>query len=93
METIPLGELNHHPARVTARVRAGETIVLTEHGRPVIRMSPAAEPTSVLERLIAEGLVRRSPHRHEMPELIDDLQELPSLAELLVAERDEERHR
>lgn len=93
METIPLGELNHHPSKVTAKVRAGETVVITEYGRPVIRMSPATEPTSVLDQLVAAGQLRRAVNAGAMPELIDDLAGLPSLSELLVAERDEERKR
>lgn len=93
METIPLGELNHHPSRVTAKVRAGETVVITEYGRPVIRMSPAVEPTSALDRLAAAGQLRRAVNPGAMPELIDDLTELPSLSELLLADRDEERTR
>lgn len=91
METIPLGELNHHPSRVTARVRAGATIVVTEHGRPVICMTPVMEPSSGMERLIAAGQVRQTAHPGAMPELLEDLGGLPSLADLLIAERDKER--
>lgn len=93
MDTIPLGELNHNPARVTARVRSGATVILTEHGKPVIRMVPANEPASALDRLAAEGKVRRSAHPGAMPEPIEDLAGLPSLSELLIAERDAERGR
>lgn len=93
METIPLGELNHHPSKVTARVRAGETLVVTEHGKPVIRMSPAEEPTSALDQLMATGQVRRAVNPGALPELISDLAELPSLADALIAERDRERTR
>jgi prevent-host-death family protein len=93
METIPLGELNHHPSRVTARVRAGETLVVTEHGKPVIRMSPAEEPTSALDQLFATGQVRRAVNPGALPELISDLAELPSLSDALIAERDRERTR
>ena len=93
METIPLGELNHHPSKVTARVRAGETLVVTEHGKPVIRMSPAEEPTSALDQLMATGQVRRAVNPGALPELIGDLAELPSLSDALIAERDRERTR
>lgn len=93
METIPLGELNHHPSRVTARVRAGETLVVTEHGKPVIRMSPAEEPTSTLDQLMATGQVRRAVNPGALPELIGDLAGLPSLSDALIAERDRERTR
>lgn len=93
MATIPLGELNHHPSKVTARVRAGETIVVTDHGRPVIRMTPADESTSVLDSLLASGRVRRTAHPGAMPETVDDLAGLPSLSDLLIADRDRERDR
>ncbi|MFF0450010.1 type II toxin-antitoxin system Phd/YefM family antitoxin [Streptomyces sp. NPDC004609] len=93
METIPLGELNHHPSKVTARVRAGETLVVTDHGKPVILMSPAEEPASVLDQLAASGQVRRAVNPGAMPELLGDLAELPSLSDALIAERDQERLR
>ena len=93
METIPLGELNHHPSKVTARVRAGETLVVTEHGKPVIRMSPAEQPTSALDQLAATGQLRRAVNPGALPELISDLSELPSLSDALIAERDRERTR
>lgn len=93
METVPLGELNHYPSRVTSRVRAGETLVITDHGKPVIRMSPAEEPESILDQLIAAGQVRRAVTPGALPELIDDLSELPSLSDALIAERERERNR
>ncbi|MEZ0093774.1 type II toxin-antitoxin system Phd/YefM family antitoxin [Streptacidiphilus sp. EB129] len=91
METIPLGELNHNPAKITAKVRQGVTVILTEHGREVIRMTPSTQPESTLGRLATEGKVRRTPHPGAMPELLDDLAELPSLSDQLIADRDKER--
>ena len=38
------------------RVKAGETIEVTEHGRVIARIVPAQQE-SVIERLVAEGLV------------------------------------
>ena len=40
-----------------AEVRRGHTVTVTEHGRPVARIVPVDQPTT-LERLVAEGLVR-----------------------------------
>ncbi|WP_042403172.1 type II toxin-antitoxin system Phd/YefM family antitoxin [Streptacidiphilus carbonis] len=93
METIPLGEMNHNPAKITAKVRQGVTVILTEHGKEVIVMTPAAQSTSVLDRLAAEGKIRRAAHPGAMPELLDDLTKLPSLSDMLIAERDKERNR
>jgi prevent-host-death family protein len=89
----PPGELTHHSSRVTARVRAGETVIVTEHGRPVIRMTPASGSTSVVDELIAAGRVHRTAHPGAVPELVDDLADFPSLSELLITGRDEERDR
>lgn len=44
------------------RVKAGEEIVITEHGRPVARLVPLASPDSVPEHLRdleAKGLLKR----------------------------------
>ena len=43
METIGLRELNQNPSKAVARVRAGETIVVTDRGRPVLRLVPEDE--------------------------------------------------
>ncbi len=56
-------------------------------------MTPAAQPSSALDRLAAEGRIRHTPHPGAMPELLDDLAELPSLSDLLISERDKERNR
>ena len=52
------------------RVKAGETIEVTEHGRVIARLVPVSEP-SVIERLVAEGLIElpRAPRR-PLPEPI-----------------------
>ena len=44
-----------------------------------------------MAELIASGQATRTAHPGVMPELVNDLAELPSLSDLLIAERDEER--
>jgi prevent-host-death family protein len=93
METIGLRELNQNPSRAVARVRAGETLIVTDRGRPVLRMVPEVESPGVLARLVAEGTVT-APAEHGMPELMPDLApETESLADLLLADRERERDR
>ena len=53
---IGIRELRDGLSRHLASVRKGHTITVTDHGRPVARIVPAGEPTSI-ERLIAEGRV------------------------------------
>ncbi|MGH7866857.1 MAG: type II toxin-antitoxin system Phd/YefM family antitoxin [Candidatus Dormibacteraceae bacterium] len=87
METISLCELNQNPSRAVVRVRAGEAIIVTDRGRPILRMVPEAQQSSVLKRMIETGEVR-PPTEYGMPEVVPDLApNVPSLSDLLIAER------
>lgn len=93
METIGLRELNQNPSRAVARVRAGVTLVVTDRGRPILRMVPEVERPGALHELVASGEAT-APIDQDMPELIPDLApEVESLAELLVADRRRDRDR
>jgi antitoxin (DNA-binding transcriptional repressor) of toxin-antitoxin stability system len=93
METIGLRELNQNPSRAVALVRAGATIVVTDRGKPVLRMVPEAQHGSTLQRMIDSGEVS-PPTEQGMPELIPDLApDIDSLSDLLVADRDKDRRR
>jgi prevent-host-death family protein len=90
--TVGLRDLRHHTSEVLARVRHGETIDVTEHGRLIARIVPVGErqPTPVLARLVASGratLARRPGYRPRMRpgDGID------RLSDALAALRDEER--
>ena len=50
---VGLRDLRHHTSEVLARVRHGETIDVTEHGRLIARIVPVGErePTPILARL------------------------------------------
>jgi len=68
---VGLRDLRHHTSEVLARVRHGETVDITEHGRLIARIVPVEErePTPVLDRLVAAGrasLARRPGYRPRM---------------------------
>jgi prevent-host-death family protein len=91
VETIGLRELNQNPSKAVARVRAGASIVVTDRGKPVLRMVPETEPDSLVQRRVAAGEVR-PPMEHGMPELVEELaNSVESLSDLMIAERDRER--
>ncbi|MCT2582358.1 type II toxin-antitoxin system Phd/YefM family antitoxin [Actinophytocola gossypii] len=93
METIGLRELNQNPSRAVARVRAGNSILVTDRGRPVLRMVPEPRTGDMLHQLVANGEVR-APAQSGMPDVVDDLvPETESLTDLLIADRDRERNR
>lgn len=72
METIGLRELNQNPSRAVARVRAGESLLVTDRGKPILRMVPEVEAPGTLSRLVAEGTAT-APAEHGVPDLIPDL--------------------
>jgi prevent-host-death family protein len=91
METIGLRELNQNPSRAVARVRAGESLLVTDRGRPILRMVPEVESPGVLSRLVADGTAT-APAETGMPDLIADLvPEIDSVTDLLLAERERDR--
>ena len=55
MERIGVRELRQHASRYLARVRAGETIEVTDRGRPVARLVPP--PAETWEDLIEAGVI------------------------------------
>ena len=57
MERIGIRELRQNASQYVRRAGKGETIELTDRGRPVARLIPIP-PGGVLDQLIAEGKVR-----------------------------------
>jgi prevent-host-death family protein len=51
---VGIGELSRNASVVIRRVIAGETIEVTERGRPVARIVPL-QVRSVLDQMVAEG--------------------------------------
>ncbi|HVQ91383.1 MAG TPA: type II toxin-antitoxin system prevent-host-death family antitoxin [Mycobacteriales bacterium] len=90
--SVGLRDLRHHTSEVLARVRHGETIDVTEHGRLIARIVPVEEraPTPILARLVESGrasLARRPGYRPRMR----PGGETDSLSDTLSAMRAEER--
>ncbi len=55
MERIGIRELRQNASEYVRRAEAGETIEVTDRGRPVARLAPLPAADSILDRLIAEG--------------------------------------
>jgi prevent-host-death family protein len=57
MDSVTVSELNRQTAKVLDRIKAGESLEISEYGRPVARLLPAAATTGapLLDRLIAQG--------------------------------------
>jgi prevent-host-death family protein len=62
MKTASITEAKNGLSSLIDRVRAGESVLITDRGIPVARIEPVAagdDPTGRLERLERAGLIRR----------------------------------
>lgn len=100
-----MAERDHRPARVGVRelrqnlsvyldrVKAGETLEVTEHGQPVAQLAPRpSKSVSIVDQLIAEGRITPATLDHRTLQPPPDLPD-PSgrtLSEILREMRDEE---
>lgn len=53
---VGIRELRDNLSRQLAEVRAGRTITVTDHGRPIAKLVPVQE-VSTFDRLVAEGRI------------------------------------
>lgn len=65
-ERVGVRELRQNLSVYLDRVKAGETLEVTEHGRPVAELRPRPpEQLSVIDRLIAEGRITPAKYSHK----------------------------
>lgn len=89
--TIGIRELQQHASRYLRRVRAGETITVTDRGEPIAEIRPIPHKETVLERLVREGRAR--PAQGDLADLPPPTKPKPGeqlLSEFLQQTRDED---
>ena len=59
-ESVGIRELRQNLSVYLRRVEAGETLEVTERGRPVAVLGPLPERARRLDRLVADGQARRA---------------------------------
>ena len=87
MSDLGIRALKQNASAVVARAAAGESITITDRGRPVARLTPLEATT--LSRLVAAGQAR--PPLRPLAELSDPAGS-GELSEVLKRQRDEERY-
>lgn len=90
---VGVRELRQNLSVYLDRVKAGESLEVTEHGRPVARLGPTPTPQmSIVDRMIADGRITPATHDHRLTPLppADPAPEYPSLSEILHEMRDED---
>jgi prevent-host-death family protein len=89
---VGVRELRQNLSVYQDRVKEGETLEVTEHGRPVARLTPNPPHMSILDRMIADGRVTPATfdHRRLPPPPPDPTPGEPTLSEIVLAMREEE---
>lgn len=90
MERIGVRELRQHASRYLERVKAGETVEVTDRGRLVALLVPPAAATTARERLIAEDRLIPAVRRFRLPEPSALADGEPGTQSWLDEQRDEE---
>jgi prevent-host-death family protein len=90
MERIGVRELNQNTSQVLARVSRGETVEITDRGRPIARLVPVGDDRSSLAKLVAAGraVAPTGSGPVSLPPKLGD--EDANAADTLAAMRDEE---
>lgn len=87
-ERVGVRELRQNLSKYLRRVARGETLEVTERGRPVAILGPLTEPASPLDRLVSAGRAKR-PERHLVELLSPRGRVSTRLSEALLEERAE----
>ena len=91
MRQVGIRALKQNASEVIAEVTNGETIVITDRGRPVAQISPL--PNSPLATHSASGMIVRAKNsKKKLPKPISRKPNTPSLSELLIEMRNKERY-
>lgn len=89
MNSIGVRELRQRASEYLRRVEAGETIEVTDRGRPIALLSPIPQ-SSTLDRLRAEGQVEPAT-TDEFPQPLPRANEHDSPSDTLAQMREDER--
>ena len=86
--SVGVRELKNQLSAYLDRVKAGEEITVTEHGRPIARLTSVAADVDRMASLIAAGIVRpASAKRRRLPSKRVKLADGDPLAELVAQQR------
>ena len=67
---IPITEAKAQLTELVRRAESGETVVLTRHGKPAVRLVPAEAPTPrKLDRALIDEITRRALSRFKPGEV------------------------
>lgn len=83
MERIGVRELRQHASRYLSRVKAGETVEVTQRGRLIALLVPPTSVASARERLVACGRLLPATHPFQIPSRVEVPPGQPTTDEVL----------
>jgi prevent-host-death family protein len=83
---VGVRDLKNNLSRYLDRVQRGEEIIVTEHGRPVARLSSLDYPSDRLAALVASGAVR-PPRSHQRQRPARRIKAKGSVSDLVAEQR------
>jgi prevent-host-death family protein len=89
MERIGVRELRQNASVYLARVKAGETLEVTDRGKVVALLTPSNGRNDLLDQWIAEGKIIPPERPFKLPKLRSLPEGSPSTAEILDQLREE----
>ena len=88
---VGVRELRQNLSVYLDRVKAGETLEVTEHGHPVARLAPSPpKALSILDQMIADGLVTPAKFDHRLIPPPPSIPGSRPLSEIIIEMRDED---
>ncbi|MDR3202326.1 MAG: type II toxin-antitoxin system prevent-host-death family antitoxin [Bifidobacteriaceae bacterium] len=89
MTSVGIRELKQNASQVVARAGAGEVLTITDRGRPVARLVPLVQDR--VQELVEAGLAIAPRGELRFPEPTPR-REGPTLSEMVIAAREDERY-
>lgn len=87
--SVGIRQLKARLSEYLRRVKAGETVLITEHGQPVAQIIPATEPVEArLLRMVEAGLIQWSGRKLEMRLPAAQTRGEQTVADLLIEDRE-----
>jgi prevent-host-death family protein len=86
--SVGIRELKSRLSEYLRRVKAGETVLITDRGQPVGRIVPTAEPLEDrLQRMVQAGLILWSGQKLELRPPVAQARGERTVADLLIEDR------
>src|SRR3954468_19046176 len=90
---VGIRELRQNLSIYVERVKDGETLEVTEHGRPVAELGPLRrQPKSLVDQRLTDGRITAAKQPFELPNLVEPPEGVDSVSATLQTVRDGEWH-